>query len=442
MELKNKTKFKETEIGTIPEEWEILRVSNVSLLITKGTTPTTIGGNFSNQGVRFIKVENLSDHGKILSDKLTYIDNKSNELLKRSILQENDVLYSIAGTIGRVAIVKKDFLPANINQAIAVIRPDFKKIDLDYFKYFLLSSFVKNNLASKIVQGVQANLSLRELGESILIYPKLTEQKKIAEILSSLDEKIELNRRINSNLEKIASLLFKQWFVDFEFPNENGEPYKSSGGKMIDSELGEIPEGWKISKIGDELNTILGGTPRRNNDDYWDNGNISWINSGAINNFPIIESSEFITKKGLDNSATKLMPVKTVVLPFVISLGKEIKISILGIETSGNQSVLGIIENERFSAEYIYYWIEKNKNSIYGWATGGAQQHINKQNVDETSILIPPKDIMDKFRIITVPIFDNIISNSILNKQVEKLRNSLLPRLMNGKIRVNKNYEQ
>jgi len=318
-----------------------------------------------------------------------------------------------------------------------------KDVSDSNFVYYLSISPSVRSMAIKTMTGTSGRQRVdnEKLVNSIIALPSIIEQKQIAEILSSLDDKIELNRKINSNLEKIASLLFKQWFVDFEFPNENGELYRSSGGKMIDSELGEIPEGWKISKIGDELNTILGGTPRRNNDDYWDNGNISWINSGAINNFPIIESSEFITKKGLDNSATKLMPVKTVVLPFVISLGKEIKISILGIETSGNQSVLGIIENERFSAEYIYYWIEKNKNSIYGWATGGAQQHINKQNVDETSILIPPKDIMDKFRIITVPIFDNIISNSILNKQVEKLRNSLLPRLMNGKIRVNKKYE-
>ena len=130
------------------------------------------------------------------------------------------------------------------------------------------------------------------------------------------------------------------------------------------------------------------------------------------------------------------MPKRTVVLPFVISLGKEIKISILGIESSGNQSVLGVLENEKFGAEYLYYWIQFMKQEIYSWATGGAQQHINKGNVDKTSLLFPKGEVLIRFNSSSKSIFEKIINNSLENLSLSKIRDSLLPKLMSGEIRV------
>ncbi|MDD3940619.1 MAG: restriction endonuclease subunit S, partial [Candidatus Pacebacteria bacterium] len=128
-----------------------------------------------------------------------------------------------------------------------------KDVSDSNFVYYLSISPSIRSMAIKTMTGTSGRQRVdnEKFANLIIALPSIIEQKQIAEILSSLDDKIELNRKINSNLEKIASLLFKQWFVDFEFPNNNGESYKSSGGKMIDSELGEIPEGWKISKIGD-----------------------------------------------------------------------------------------------------------------------------------------------------------------------------------------------
>ena len=241
---------------------------------------------------------------------------------------------------------------------------------------------------------------------------------------------------MNKTLEAIGQALFRHWFVDFEFPNEKGKPYKSSDGEIVGSELGKIPKGWEVSKIGKEFETILGGTPSTTNKSYWENGTVAWINSGAINDFPVIQASEKITEKGLKNSAADLMPKRTVVLPFVISLGKDIKISILGIESSGNQSVLGILENENIGAEYIYYWVQFMKQDIYSWATGGAQQHINKGNVDKTKLLIPDEITLKRFNELSKPLFEQIINNSLGNLNLSQIRNSLLPRLMSGKIRV------
>lgn len=310
--------------------------------------------------------------------------------------------------------------------------------DSNYVYYLAISPEIRET-AIKAMTGTSGRQRVEnnKLMSHVISVPPLEEQRKIAEILVSLDDKIILNNQINKNLKELAEQIFKKWFVKFDFPDENGKPYKSNGGRMIESELGEIPENWIISEIGMHFDTILGGTPSRNNIEYWNGEKIPWINSGAINDFPIITPSGYITQKGLDNSAAKLMPVKTVVLPFVISLNKEVNISMLGIESAGNQSVLGILENEKASAEYIFFWIEKIKNDIYAWATGGAQQHINKQNVDSSKIIIPPRKIMDDFRSITAPIFDKIISNSTLNIEITKTRNSLIPQLLSGRKRIN-----
>ena len=154
--------------------------------------------------------------------------------------------------------------------------------------------------------GATRQALTKSMIESFLIaYPALDEQRAIAKILGDLDEKIELNHRMNKTLEAIAQALFKRWFVGFNFPDEKDRPYKDSGGKMIDSELGEIPVRWRVSKVGAELKTILGGTPSRAEPDYWRDGTIPWINSGKANEFRIVEPSEYITEAGLENSATK-----------------------------------------------------------------------------------------------------------------------------------------
>ena len=189
--------------------------------------------------------------------------------------------------------------------------------------------------------------------------PPLAEQKRIADILSAIDDKIELNRRINANLEQQAQALYKSWFVDFE-------PF---GGKM--------PEDWKEGTLGEICTCYLGGTPSRTKSEYW-SGNIPWINSGEVNKFRIIEGSEFITELGLKKSATKLLPKKTTVLAITgATLGQ---VSLLEIDSCANQSVIGILENKCIPYEFIYPLIKNDIDKIIRHQTGGAQQHINKNN--------------------------------------------------------------
>jgi len=295
------------------------------------------------------------------------------------------------------------------------------------FFYYLLKRIPFKSIGSDVgVPGLNRDIAY---GLDVNFPEDINEQKRIADILSAFNDKIELNNKINQNLEQTAQAIFKEWFVKFKFSG-----YEKV--KFVDSELGKIPKGWEVSTIGKELETILGGTPTTNRREYWENGNIPWINSGALNDFPLIKSTSFITEAGLKNSAAKLMPIKTVVLPLVISIGKPANISILAIESSGNQSVVGIVGNNRISSEYIYYWVNYRKKEIYGNITGGAQQHINKNIIDTTQILVPENKILNLFNKKAKAIMDLIINNSLENQKLATLRDLLLPKLMSGETRV------
>lgn len=240
-------------------------------------------------------------------------------------------------------------------------------------------------------------------------------QKEIAAILSALDEKIAINRAINVNLEQQAQTIFKYWFVDFE-------PFD-----------GKLPSTWRSEKLGDVCNCVLGGTPSRAKPEYWD-GTISWINSGEVNKFRIIKPSETITDLGLSKSATKLLPAKTTVIAITgATLGQ---VSLLEIDACANQSVVGIIPNSNYPYEYIYPLIKENINQLTSHQTGGAQQHINKQNVESLDILVPAMSDLGQYRSTVCGLYEMITNNCFENERLETIRDSLLPRFMSGEIDV------
>ncbi len=253
---------------------------------------------------------------------------------------------------------------------------------------------------------------------------KVEDQRRIASILSSLDRKIELNNKINADFEEMAQAIFKNWFVDFE-------PFKD--GKFVDSELGMIPEGWKVGTLGEFCKCLLGGTPSRSKEEYW-NGEVNWINSGEINKFRILEASEKITELGLAKSATKLLPKKTTVLAITgATLGQ---VSLLEIDTCANQSVIGVLENTEVPYEYIYPFIKDRIEMLIQHQTGGAQQHINKDNVESLIFLLPAINVLEDYISLVSPMYKRIESQCFENLYLSTLRDTLLPRLMSGELEV------
>ena len=224
----------------------------------------------------------------------------------------------------------------------------------------------------------------------------------------------------NHNLEEQVLSIYKSWFIDFE-------PFK--GGHFVNSEKGMIPIGWRVERLGDLCACVLGGTPSRNHPEYW-GGSIAWINSGAVNEFRITEPSEFITDKGLGSSATKLLPSNTVVIAITgATLGQY---SILSISACANQSVIGILENNKVPTDFIYPFITYSIDDLLLSATGGAQQHINKNNVETLCVAMPPEAVMKSYSSVTKPLLEEITVRSLENKKLCIARDSLLPRLMSG----------
>lgn len=302
-----------------------------------------------------------------------------------------------------------------------------EKVSDNDFVYYLTKTPLFRDTAIKSMVGSSGRQRAQmDVLENLKMFvPKdISDQRRIASILSSLDRKIELNNKINADLEEMAQAIFKNWFVDFE-------PFKD--GKFVDSELGMIPEGWKVGTLGEFCKCLLGGTPSRSKEEYW-NGEVNWINSGEINKFRILEASEKITELGLAKSATKLLPKKTTVLAITgATLGQ---VSLLEIDTCANQSVIGVLENTEVPYEYIYPFIKDRIEMLIQHQTGGAQQHINKDNVESLIFLLPAINVLEDYISLVSPMYKRIESQCFENLYLSTLRDTLLPRLMSGELEV------
>ena len=288
-----------------------------------------------------------------------------------------------SGSVGKVHYYEQPTWAHNT----ALFIKDFKGNNPKYL-YYLLKNLHLDNIFEK---GSSVIPSLdRKLVHSLVVpfHKDINDQRKVVDVLSAIDRKIELNKQINDNLEAMAKQLYDYWFVQFDFPNEEGKPYKSSGGAMVWNEnlKREIPQGWVVEKMGKCTNVLLGGTPDTNDNSLWGNG-YNWLNSGEVAEFPILKSEKNITPKGLEKSATVLAPKGSVTL----SITRHLRPSILCIDACINQSVVAILENDKISKEYIYPLLNRDIPRLMSLRTGAQQPHINKGTVEAINVTLIPQ---------------------------------------------------
>ena len=275
--------------------------------------------------------------------------------------------------------------------------------------------------------ATQDNLSLDKLLSFPLLVPEVQEQRRIAGILSAYDDLIENSHRRIKILEEMARRFYREWFVHFRFPGH--EDYR-----LVESSLGEIPEGWEVKCIGDTFKTVLGGTPSRGRSEFWEGGTIPWINSGKVNDLRITEASELITPFALANSAAKLMPKGATLIAITgATLGQ---VSYLEIEATANQSVVGIVDSSNLWSEWIYLTINERIEGIINHASGGAQQHINKEIVNDVEIALPPILLAEDFQCLVSPIFRELATLLFQITNLRRTRDLLLPRMLSGQIDI------
>lgn len=235
----------------------------------------------------------------------------------------------------------------------------------------------------------------------------------------------------------MAQTLFKRWFVEFEFPNENGEPYLSSGGKMIESELGEIPEEWKLSTIGENIDTLGGGTPATIEPSYWEHGDILWYSPTDLTREKSVfsnGSTKKITQLGLQKSSAKLFPAYSLLMTSRATVGE---ITINTTEASTNQGFITLIPNKKLSLYFLYDWLKTKLSTVHSLASGSTFPEISKTDFRNMEVLIAKEKIHINFDNLVKPIYQSIENNTIEIQTLTQLRDILLPKLMSGEIRLN-----
>ena len=304
-----------------------------------------------------------------------------------------------------------------------------------YYWQYIYNSGVFFNFEGK-TSGLK-NLQFDNAISSIDI-PEYTleQQTEIADILSKLESKMTVNREINRNLEAMARQLYDYWFVQFDFPDENGKPYKSSGGKMAwDEKLKrDIPEDWKSNKISEIAKTYSGGTPTSSNKDYYDSKDVPWINSGELNESFITATDNYISEFGLNNSSAKIYPANSILVALYGATAG--KVSFLSFEASSNQAVCGVIPNHANLTEYLYIALSSLCKYYISLSTGSARDNISQATVKDTLLLFPNNKILGEFHILASKIFDKIINCQLEILNLTKQRDELLPLMMSSQVSV------
>lgn len=395
---------------------------NLSLLelsesITSGLTPLRSNDEFWNNGIiPWLKTEQLGE--KYIFDTNEFISQKALDETSIKLNKENTLsiaMYGEGRTRGSVSILKNKM---TTNQACCNVYLDDTKADYEYVYYFLKTQY--DNLRS-LSSGVRKNLNSNDIKNFKINIPKdIEEQKKIANVLSSLDSKIELNNKINKELEAMAKTLYDYWFVQFDFPDENGNPYKSSGGKMVyNQELKrEIPEGWEVKTLNTITNIIAGGDKPKDFSEYqtselsipiYSNGIENEGLYGFTNNARINNPSITISARGtIGYCCLRFKPY----LPIVRLI-----------------SVTPKIQNQ------IVFFYQAIKNLVFE-NSGSVQQQLTVPQVSELKIVLPPEFYLTKFEKIGILLFSKIENIKQQNQELAKLRDWLLPMLMNGQVSV------
>ena len=373
----------------------------------------------------------------LMYEKIAFIPPEKADELSRYTVCKNDIVYARRGDIEKHAFIAEKDAGAICGTGCLRVRLKTNKVDPAYLSFFLNKPETKKWIVSHAVGSNMLNINSEILADVPLNLPDYAVQKSISAVLCDIEEKIVNNTAICSELESMAKFLYDYWFVQFDFPDENGRPYKSSGGKMVWNEelKREIPEGWEVDRLGAKCQCLLGGTPSREKPEYW-GGSINWINSGAVNDFRISSPSETITDEGLRNTSTYLLPRNTTVLAITgATLGQ---VSILNIDACANQSVVGVLETGEVPTEYIYPSIVSSMKALLNQQTGAAQPHVNKQDITEMIFAFPPRGIMVAYMSAVKSLYESIMEKSVENQQLASLRDFLLPMLMNGQVKVGK----
>lgn len=356
------------------------------------------------------------------------------------MLKDKDIMVATRGSLGQIGFYRKEYGPATINPSLVIVG-DFEGIPEFLFYYFISSLGQENILAQASGTTIPA-IYQADLKKIKIPYPPVAIQTAITEILSSLDDKIELNNKINQELENLAQTLFKQWFIDFEFPNENGEPYKSSGGEMVESELGEIPKGW-TTQILSEATKLIRGISYRKPELVLKGEGIAFVNLKCFSLNGTFRQDGIKYYNGKYKNEQILC--NNDILVAVTDLTQDREIIGMPILWDGSTNALPsldtcIIRSETSELKnFLYYEFKtkRYKSRIIEHANGSTVLHLSVKGLETYVFPLPNDEILKNWGETIQPILETINSNINEIYELSKTRDYLLPKLISGELEIN-----
>ncbi|WP_105477829.1 restriction endonuclease subunit S [Escherichia coli] len=369
-------------------------------------------------------------------ENIRYVDQHIKNSWFRAHPLPNDIIFVNKGTPGRVCLVP-DPVPFCFAQDMIGFRCDPDKIDYQYLFAVLRSNYIQELIKNYHVGLVIPHFKKGDLDK--LLIPRLANRKQelsVGDFYLCLSKKIEINNRINTELEAMAKTLYEYWFVQFDFPDANGKPYKTSGGKMVYNATlkREIPAGWRASNILSLTDLLGGGTPTKTNPEYW-NGSIPFFTpTDSDKNIYSLNTQDSITDLGLKNSSTRLFEKNTI---FITARGSVGRLALNAVPMAMNQSCYALKAKQGVSFAFLYFLTKELIHHLEVKATGSVFNSIVSNDIEYTNLALPDDiGLIDKYAKKIELAFTKIELLTKENQQLTALRDWLLPLLMNGQVTV------
>ena len=381
----------------------IVELSELCDVITKGTTPSNIGAEFTEKGIKYIRSEMLTSAKYISDEGLLYISEETHKKLKRSQLKPGDILFSMAGVyLGKTAILRECDTPANTNQAVALIRIIDEKCNREYVYYYLNLPEVVKSVNSITGQSAQPNINLKQIGNIQIMLPERSVQDAVVTILSTYDSLIANNQKQIKLLEEAAQRLYKEWFIDLRFPGHEITP-------IVDG----VPEGWAWGTLADIAVFRRGKTITKDQ-----------VKAGII---PVVAG-------GLEPAYYHDTPNTNVPVVTVSGSGANAGFTRMYHTKVWASDCSYIDAAVTKNTAWVYCFLKGNKASIDAMQKGAAQPHVYAKDLNAMKALFPDDKLMEQFRVIADPMFTRIGKLDMQIKRLAEARDRLLPKLMSGEI--------
>ena len=458
-------------------DWQELPLEDCmeALIDYRGKTPKKTTSGIPLITAKIIKKGRIQPVSEFISE------NDYNNWMRRGIPNEGDVVLTTEAPLGEVA--QLDGRKIALAQRVITLRGKKDLLDNCFLKYLIISEYVQHQLDGRGTGTTVKGIKQSELRKVLLKFPQLPEQKAIAHTLGSLDDKIELNRQMNETLEAMAQALFKSWFVDFDPVIDNalaaGNPIpevfaerakqrpfdKLKASETASSlkteagcndtisvhpepvegfpdafeyteEMGWIPEGWEVSNAGTEYNTVGGATPSTKNTDFWEDGDISWTTPKDLSGNQskiLLNTDRKITEIGLSKISSGLLPVDTVLMSSRAPVGY---LALAKVPVAINQGYIALKCEKVLTPEFAIQWADSIMDEIKQRAGGTTFAEISKKNFREIPVFVPDQIIINKYSENVKDLYNQITSRIENIETLSKLRDTLLPKLLSGELRI------